>query len=320
MSSVSSATSSNVAYSTQKSLFSKLDTDQDGSLTKDEFVAGRPKDVTASQASKLYSSMDTDSTGSVTEDQFNDGMDQNRPSTGIASLLSSDAMAILMLMSQQGGQSFSATSTDGTDSSTSATGGVPSISELYSDMDSDGDGSVSQAEFVAARPDDMSEDDANSLFASIDTEGKGAITEDQFAASMQPPAGPPPGGMGGAGGAGGAPSSDEVYDALDTNQDGVVSETEFLAGRPDDVTDSQAQDTYDSIDTDGTGSITRDQLADFMSGGSDDTTTTEASLGQQLADLLSSSSATSTSSSSGNGIDDLLTMLESLNSSGTEAA
>ena len=300
MSSVSSASSSNVAYyASQKNLFSKLDTDENGSLTQDEFVAGRPKDVSKEQASALYSKIDTDDTGALTEDQFDQGMESNHRSGGIESLLSSDAMAVLMLMSQQGGMSFG--------SDTGDTSGKPSASDIYAGMDTDGDGTVTQAEFVSARPDDVSEDDATALYASIDTESTGSITEEQFAESMKNgPVGPPPGGMPAQGG-GDAASSDEIYDALDTNKDGVVSQDEFVAAHPADVTDEQATALFKSLDTEDKGSLTKEQFSEFMNPSDTET-----------------SAATSFSPTSAvNSIDDLLAMLESLSSSsesGTAAA
>lgn len=286
MTSVSSASSS-AAYTSQKSMFSKLDTDQNGSLTEDEFVSGRPKDVSKEQASALYARIDTGKTGALNEDQFDEAMPSNRPDTGLQSLLSGDAMAVLMLMSQQGGMPFGG-DTQG------AGNGQPSIADIYADMDADGDGKVTEAEFVAARPDDVSEDGAKGLFASIDTEGSGSITEEQFADSIKrhggPQGGPPPGG-------GDAASTDEIYDALDTNKDGVVSEEEFLAAHPADVTDEQAAALFKSIDTDNKGSIAKEQFSDFMNPSDAASGTTAAA--SKAADLTK-------------GIDDLITMLESI--------
>nr|WP_245355711.1 EF-hand domain-containing protein [Rhizobium leguminosarum] len=42
---------------------------------------------------------------------------------------------------------------------------------------------------------------------------------------------------------------------LDTNGDGLVTLDEFMAGRPDDVTESQASQLLDLLDTSGTGSL-----------------------------------------------------------------
>ncbi|MGO7741202.1 EF-hand domain-containing protein, partial [Rhizobium johnstonii] len=46
-------------------LLSDLDTNGDGLVTLDEFMAGKPEDVTESQASQLFSMLDTSDTGSL---------------------------------------------------------------------------------------------------------------------------------------------------------------------------------------------------------------------------------------------------------------
>lgn len=251
MSTVSSAASSNAAYyAAQQKLFSKLDSDQNGTLSQDEFVAGRPKDVSEEQASTLYSRIDTAKSNALTEDQLADGMDA---SSSPAYQISPEVMAILVQLTQQGGMMSSGDDTGGQ--------GGQSPADIYAAIDADGSGSVTQAEFVSARPGDMSEDDAKALYASIDTQNTGSISEEQFADSMKNggAGGPPPGGPGGA-------QSSQIYDAMDTNQDGVVSEAEFLAGKPDNVSVEDAQAFYDSIDTEGTGSITEEQFAAIMQG------------------------------------------------------
>lgn len=50
--------------------FSKIDTDQSGSVSLSEFVAGRPKDMSEEDATKIFKSIDTGGTGSITQDQF----------------------------------------------------------------------------------------------------------------------------------------------------------------------------------------------------------------------------------------------------------
>ncbi|ARQ13904.1 calcium-binding EF-hand domain-containing protein (plasmid) [Rhizobium etli] len=119
------------------------------------------------------------------------------------------------------------------------------------DLDSDGDGYVSKAEFVAARPSDFSEDQAGTLFDSLDSEGAGSLSVDSLAEAMsaqrsERPDGPPP------------PGDDDQFASLlsdlDTNGDGVVSLDEFLAGMHD-VTESQASQLFDLLDTSGTGSL-----------------------------------------------------------------
>jgi Ca2+-binding EF-hand superfamily protein len=206
MSTVSSASSTNAAYQAYKSdMFKRLDADGNGSLTKEEATTGRPSESAGTKArSSAIGSADTTSAST-----------SNSPE----SLLSGEAMAVLMLMKQQGGFSF------GDD-----TGSDSSADYLSQQMDADGDGAITQAEFVSSRPADVSEEDATTLFKSIDTEGEGSLTADQLNAGMKAPAPPPPGGSPPVSSASG--TEDEVFDALDANQDGVVSEDEFLAFNP----------------------------------------------------------------------------------------
>ncbi|NKJ04675.1 EF-hand domain-containing protein [Rhizobium sp. SG741] len=125
-------------------------------------------------------------------------------------------------------------------------------------MDTDGDGNISEAEFVAARLSDVSEDQATQLFKSFDTKNTGSLTESQLASAMQsgqqPPPPPPQGSQ----------SSDDqlssMFSSMDTNGDGSVSETEFVATRPSDVSEDQATALFKSLDTSGSGSLTQSQF------------------------------------------------------------
>lgn len=87
-------------------------------------------------------------------------------------------------------------------------GGGGGPDELFAKLDSDGDGTLSQTEFEAGRPQPP----------------EGA----QRSQRSDGPKGPPP--AGGPGGSQSASKSDTTYDALDTNQDGTVSELERLIG------------------------------------------------------------------------------------------
>jgi Ca2+-binding EF-hand superfamily protein len=119
-------------------------------------------------------------------------------------------------------------------------------------LDSDGDGYVSKAEFVAARPSDVTEDQAGTLFDSFDSEGSGSLsvdtrTEAMSAQQSKRPEGPPP-------------SADDdqfasLLSDLDTDGDGLVTLDEFMAGKPDDVAESQASQLFSLLDTSGTGSL-----------------------------------------------------------------
>lgn len=111
----------------------------------------------------------------------------------------------------------------------------PDPAELFSKLDSDGDGTLTEEEFVAGRPDNVSEDQAKQLYQKIADESGGdagsGLTEEQFAsglaAAAPPQGGPPPGGgapsgpppaSGGGGSAGGSSSgsSDEVVSVTTT--------------------------------------------------------------------------------------------------------
>ena len=68
-----------------------------------------------------------------------------------------------------------------------------STPEMYDKMDADGDGSVTQEEFVAARPDDVTEEMAANLYNNFDTDTSGSLTESEFETAMnQAPPPPPP--------------------------------------------------------------------------------------------------------------------------------
>ncbi|WHO75631.1 EF-hand domain-containing protein [Rhizobium sp. BT03] len=200
----------------------QLDTDGDGYVSKAEFVAARPSDVSEDQAGTLFDSFDSEGAGSLSVDALSEAMSAQQSERA---------------------------------------GGPPppppegddELSSLLSDLDTDGDGLVSKAEFVAGRPSDVSEDQAGTLFDSFDSESAGslsvdALTEAMSAQQSERAEGPPPP----------PPAEDEsasLLSDLDTNGDGLVTLDEFMAGRPEDVTESQASQLFDLLDATGTGSL-----------------------------------------------------------------
>ncbi|EME68587.1 suppressor protein SRP40 [Paramagnetospirillum caucaseum] len=104
----------------------------------------------------------------------------------------------------------------------------PDAAELFAKLDGDGDGTVTRDEFVAGRPDDVSEEQATAFYDKIAEDSGGdadvGLTQEQFATGLQnagPPAGggaPPAGGGGGGGaaGVGSSQSSDEVVSVTTT--------------------------------------------------------------------------------------------------------
>lgn len=140
----------------------------------------------------------------------------------------------------------------------SGSGNDPS-KDVFSLIDSDGDGKLSQSEFVSARPDSMDESTATALFKKIDSEGTGSISQDQFAQMMReagPPPGPPPGGM-----AGGKNDSklDQLFSSLDADGDGTISQSEMETALSN-SDKTKVDSVFSQLDADGNGSISTDEL------------------------------------------------------------
>lgn len=74
-------TQSQNGSSSSDALFGKIDTDQNGKVTKEEFVDARPKGVSEEKAGELFASIDTDNAGSVTQSQFEASMPKGGPSS-----------------------------------------------------------------------------------------------------------------------------------------------------------------------------------------------------------------------------------------------
>ncbi|WSG76942.1 EF-hand domain-containing protein (plasmid) [Rhizobium beringeri] len=199
----------------------QLDSDGDGYVSKAEFVAARPSDVSEDQAGTLFDSFDSEGSGSLSVDALTEAMSaqQSERAEGPPPPPPSDD---------------------------------DDLASLLSDLDTDGDGLVSKAEFVAGRPSDVSEEQAGTLFDSFDSEGSGSLSVDTLTEAMsaqqsERPEGPPP-------------SADDdqfasLLSDLDTDGDGLVTLDEFMAGKPDDVTESQASQLFSLLDTSGAGSL-----------------------------------------------------------------
>ena len=138
-----------------------------------------------------------------------------------------------------------------------------SASEMFSKMDANGDGALSEEEFSAARPNDVTAEMSANLYSSFDTDSSGSLTESEYTTAtndMPPP--PPP--SAGASNSGSSDSSSASFDALDTNQDGTISAAELAAARPEDVTEEMAANLFKSFDADGSGGLTKSEYTAAM--------------------------------------------------------
>ncbi|WP_439852792.1 XopAW family type III secretion system calcium-binding effector [Pseudomonas syringae] len=96
-----------------------------------------------------------------------------------------------------------------------------SLSQAFSDLDSNDDESLDADELAAMTPPppppmQSVDDQAEDLLGSLDSDGDGAISSDELTTGLS--------------NAGSTANSSEVFDALDTDEDGTVSLEELIAG------------------------------------------------------------------------------------------
>jgi len=161
---------------------------------------------------------------------------------------------------------------------TSASSSAQNLSSIFKKLDTNSDNSVNRTEFIAGKPDDVSEDQAGALFDKLDSSGSGSLSQSDLTSAFQQMASSMQsvllqsqevdqnGNQGG--GHGGPPDSEQMFKDLDTDSDGTVTRDEFVSGRPDDVSEDQAGAFYDKIASaagaDSSSGLSQDQLAEGM--------------------------------------------------------
>ncbi len=293
MSTISGISGANSAWSTMNAtrnkrppspeeMFSKVDADSDGSVSKAE-LQGMLEDISkktgvsnGSSTDELFSKMDSNSDGSLSQDELGKGM---------KSIMPPPPSTMDFAQSRSAGSSSD---------------------DLFTKIDSNGDGSISTEEMASLRElmekmasaesgtDDVTSGD-DALFSKLDTDGNGSLSQAEFEAGRpQPGQGPqgaggmpPPPPAGAAAKAGNSTS----YDPLDTNQDGVVSAEERLAG---DSASDPLQALFKSIDSDSDGAISASESDAFVQ-----------QLSAQVQRLSESAQSSDSASSSGQKTSDL---------------
>ena len=181
--------------------FESLDSNSSGDVTLDELKSAAPggadKAKSSEQAEKLFAAMDADSSGSVSTDE-KDAFDTKMKAAR-------EAMQFMTQMMAGGGK-------------------PPSNVDIFAATDTDGSGGVSLEEFTSSdAAESMSADQLSELFSTIDGDGDGSITETEssdFLDTLKSAMGGGPGGPGGPRGPGGPPpGGPPPSDAADSGEE-----------------------------------------------------------------------------------------------------
>lgn len=257
------------------SIFKKLDTNTDNSVSREEFIVGKPDDVSEDQAGALFDKLDSSGSGSLSQDALTSAFQQ----------MASGMQAVLLQVQEiQGGQQ-------------GGHGGPPDSEQMFEDLDADADGTVTRDEFVAGRPDEVSEDQAGAFFDKIASaagaESSSGLSQDQLASGLQALGPPPPPSdtdsssetssaedqlidkllamlaeSSSTSSTGKATDPSKMFEDLDSDGDGTVTKSEFVAGRPDEVSEDQAGAFFDKIASaagaESSSGLSQEQLAEGM--------------------------------------------------------
>lgn len=194
-----------------KDIISQTDTDSDSALSLEELGISE----------ELFSTLDSDSDGSVTQAELTSAIESKLSEYG-DSMPSPEEFASLL---SDLGLEMPEPPEKPSDESSSLSSDF--ASELMAAYDTDGDSLLTSEEVSL-----LTEDE----FSALDTDGDGSISTEELAEAIEevasgstPPPAPPAGGGGAPMGGGESSSSEdeETYSALDTNEDGIVSQDEL---------------------------------------------------------------------------------------------
>ncbi len=164
----SSQTASTATDATQSTdplqqFFSSIDTDGDSEISQTEFENFLTKNGgTKAEADKIFSALDTNGTGELSEAQVASAVQQGQPPQG-----------------QVGGGGHHHHGHHGG-------GASDAVDQLFSKMDANSDGSVSQTELENFVTDNGgTTDDADQDFAALDPNNTGSVTKDAFTEALK---------------------------------------------------------------------------------------------------------------------------------------
>jgi len=197
MSSISNMNSMTSMIQMRQQMFSKIDTNGDGKHDADELsamVANGPQGGPGSE--DILTQFDTDGDGSISECEFNAA--QPRPPGAMQGMSGMSTEDLISQMFSQADENEDGVIDEHELSQIVAMGpeNGPGAEELLSQLDTDGDGTISEAEFAEGPwanqqvqgppppPPPEEGSDTGSIFSQLDTDGDGTISEDEFDTAM----------------------------------------------------------------------------------------------------------------------------------------
>jgi len=242
---------------TPKEAFDAMDADGDGQVTPDEFIDACGKldpPIPKEAAIPLFKQLDKDDSGAITPEEYYDAVG---PADGFVAQPGDPDYVTIPELKKRSKEKH----------------GTPEAA--FKAMDKDGDGEVTEEEFVAyckqLEP-PMTESEAIPLFRELDANGNDAISPAEWYATVGPPdafaasKGDPnyvdvPEFKERAKATHGTPR--ETFAAMDTNKDGMVTPEEFIAAcaklKPP-ISKEAAVPLFQELDKDGNGHITPEEF------------------------------------------------------------
>jgi Ca2+-binding EF-hand superfamily protein len=159
----------------RQQIFQRVDTDGSGTISKDELGAAISKGPGATSGSggpsveALFAQIDTNGDGSIDQSENN-----------------------AFLQAQQGQQTGHAHRGHGGRRHHAAADPAGAAAAVFGKADTDGDGSISKSDLLAALPQHDNTSAIDQLFADADSDGDGSISQTDLAASLQQHLPPPP--------------------------------------------------------------------------------------------------------------------------------
>lgn len=158
---------------------------------------------------------------------------------------------------------------DGSSSTATTSSGSSPLDQVFSAMDTNGDGTVSQSEMETyLEQQGATQGQADAMYASLDQSGSNGISESQMQSALQQGGQVHHGGGGhhhhhGVSGSSSGGAADALEQAMDSNGDGSVDETEFSDFLTQNGgTAADAEQDFTDLNTSGSGTLS---AADFAS-------------------------------------------------------